>query len=379
MDGCISNEQNPPLCFFSAGDHEKKFRPRTLFIDQDTTAIDRIKTSRMKNIYTDDQFLVSADSSDSILNKIRKEIEVYDHFQGFIFSHSTYGKCSNLSSDLLMNLKSEYSKNIILTNSIIGSSVDIVHMSNLLKYADVIIPMENKAIFDICHHQLNIQTPTFSNLNRLIALCWSNITSSMRFDGSLLSNLNEFQTSLISFPSLKLITSCLSPLIPFSYSQNADFKSPSVYDMCLPAFIQPHTCFINQINSYRTVLSVALLFRGENIIPKEIGQKLICDMKKSIRFSASSPTGLRCGINYHRPHIFDDQSDIARTDKQVLMLTNETSTSKYLCEYILNQYEKSSNTELIEAENDLQELKSNYEQFEKEILDDNQDLIMSST
>jgi hypothetical protein len=61
------------------------------------------------------------------------------------------------------------------------------------------------------------------------------------------------------------------------------------------------------------------------------------------------------------------------------MLTNETSTSTYLCEFILNQYEKSSKTELIEAENNLQELKSNYEQFEKEILDDNQDLIMSST
>jgi tubulin alpha len=90
IDGCISSEEKPPLCFFSAGDHEKKFRPRTLFIDQDSTTIDRIKTSRMKNFYTDDQFLVSADS---ILNKIRKEIEVYDYFQGFIFSHSTYGKC----------------------------------------------------------------------------------------------------------------------------------------------------------------------------------------------------------------------------------------------------------------------------------------------
>jgi hypothetical protein len=148
--------------------------------------------------------------------------------------------------------------------------------------------------------------------------------------------------------------------------------------MCLPAFIQPHTCFINQINSYRTVLSVALLFRGENIIPKEIGQKLICDMKKSIRFSARSPTGFRCGINYHRPCIFDDQSDIARTDKQVLILTNEVSTSKYLCEFILSQYENSSNTELIEAKNHLQELKINYQEFEKEILDDNQDLITSS-
>jgi tubulin alpha len=327
----------------------------------------------MKNFYTDDQFLVS---DDSILNKIRKEIEVYDHFHGFIFSHSTYGACSNLSSDLLMNLKSEYSKNIILTNSIIGSSVDIIHMSNLLKYADVIIPMENKAIFNLCHHQLNIQTPTFSNLNRLIALCWSNITCSMRFDGCLLSNLNEFQTLLIPFPSLKLVSFYLSPLIPSSDSQNIDFKFPSVYDMCLLAFVRPYICFINQINSYKTALSAALLFRGENIVPKQIGQ--FCDMKKLIRFSACSPTGFRCAINHHRPHIFDDQSDIARTDKQVLMLTNETSTSKYLCEFILNQYENSSNTELIEAKNDLQELKSNYEEFEKEILEENQDLITSS-
>jgi hypothetical protein len=118
------------------------------------------------------------------------------------------------------------------------------------------------------------------------------------------------------------------------------------------------------------VLSAKLLLRGENIRPKEIGRNLILDMKRSMRWFARSSTGFRCAINYHRPYIFDDQSDIALTDKQVLMLTNETSTSKYLCEFILNQYEKFSKTELIEAENDLQELKMNYEQFEKEILDD---------
>ncbi len=45
IDGCTLNEEKPPLYFFSTGEHEKKYRPRTLFIDQDTTAINRIKTS----------------------------------------------------------------------------------------------------------------------------------------------------------------------------------------------------------------------------------------------------------------------------------------------------------------------------------------------
>ncbi len=51
------------------------------------------------------------------------------------------------------------------------------------------------------------------------------------------------------------------------------------------------------------------------------------------------------------------------------MLTNETATSKYVCEIVLNQYEKSSKeeTEIIETQNNLQQLKANYEQFEKEI------------
>jgi hypothetical protein len=120
------------------------------------------------------------------------------------------------------------------------------------------------------------------------------------------------------------------------------------------------------------VLSVSLLFRGENIIPKQIGQTLICDMKKWVRFSDRTSTGFRCGINYHRPYVFNNQSDIALTDKQVLMLTNEISTSKYLCDIILNQYDKSSETDIIEAQNNLRELKMNYEQFEKEIINDNQ-------
>ena len=376
FDGHFVNEVNsddiiPPQSFFFQ--ENQHYRPRALFIDIDSNAMDGIKTSRMKNFYNDNQFLVSSTTSDSILNRIRKQIEGDDYFQGFIFSHSTSGKCSNLISELLINLKSEYSNKIILTNSIVGSSTDIRQMSNLLKYADMIIPMENQAISNLCQNSLNIDTPTYTNIDKLIATCWSNITCSMRFDGYLLSNLNEFQTKLIPFPSLKLITSYLSPLIPYSSSENSDFQSPSVYDMCIPSFTESNQCFINRSIKYKMVLSLVLRFRGENIIPKEIGQKLICEMKRWIKFSDCTPTGFQCGIDYQPPPIFDDQSDIARTDKQVLMLTNETATSTYLCDFILNQHHKTSEkTEDRDAENDLQELKANYKQFENEIVNDHQ-------
>ncbi|CAF3299228.1 unnamed protein product [Rotaria sp. Silwood2] len=101
----------------------------------------------------------------------------------------------------------------------------------------------------------------------------NHITCSMRFEGCLLADLNEFQTALIPFPTLKLVSSFLSPLIPFSHSIHSDFKSPSVYQMSVPLFSQSNTCFVHQLTSYKLVLATTLLYRGKNIIPKEIGQK----------------------------------------------------------------------------------------------------------
>ncbi|CAF4361470.1 unnamed protein product [Adineta steineri] len=138
--------------------------------------------------------------------------------------------------------------------------------------------------------------------------------------------------------------------------------------MCLPFISEANTCFIHDNNPYKLVLSLCLLFRGEKIVPKEIGQKLICDMKKSIRFSERVPTGFRCGINYHSPVQFRHQPDMTLTDKQVLMLTNQTTTSIYLCDLALNQTE----SEIDEARNSIQDLKEFYAEYDKEIRQDYQ-------
>jgi tubulin alpha len=59
------------------------------------------------------------------------------------------------------------------------------------------IQVDNEAIYDICKNRLNVGQPSFTNLNRLIAQVVSSITASLRFDGSLNVDLNEFQTNLV--------------------------------------------------------------------------------------------------------------------------------------------------------------------------------------
>ena len=57
--------------------------------------------------------------------------------------------------------------------------------------------VDNEAIYDICRRNLSIERPTYTNLNRLIGQVVSSITASLRFDGSLNVDLNEFQVIII--------------------------------------------------------------------------------------------------------------------------------------------------------------------------------------
>jgi len=59
-----------------------------------------------------------------------------------------------------------------------------------------------EAIYDICRRYLNIERPSYQNLNRLIAQIVSSITASLRFDGALNVDLNEFQTNLVPYPRI---------------------------------------------------------------------------------------------------------------------------------------------------------------------------------
>lgn len=66
--------------------------------------------------------------------------------------------------------------------------------------------VDNEAIYDICRRNLDIERPTYTNLNRLIGQIVSSITASLRFDGALNVDLTEFQVCIFTHNALHKIS-----------------------------------------------------------------------------------------------------------------------------------------------------------------------------
>ena len=78
-----------------------------------------------------------------------------------------------------------------------------------LEHSDCAFMVDNEAIYDICRRNLDIERPTYTNLNRLIGQIVSSITASLRFDGALNVDLTEFQVqkTMIAVCSASIICS----------------------------------------------------------------------------------------------------------------------------------------------------------------------------
>merc|ERR1712023_370275 len=70
----------------------------------------------------------------------------------------------------------------------------VLCVHSLLEHTDVTTMLDNEALYDICRRNLDIERPTYTNLNRLISQVISSLTASLRFDGALNVDVTEFQT-----------------------------------------------------------------------------------------------------------------------------------------------------------------------------------------
>jgi tubulin alpha len=89
----------------------------------------------------------------------------------------------------------------------------VLCVHSLLEHTDVTIMYDNEALYDICRRNLDIERPTYTNLNRLLAQIISSLTASLRFDGALNVDITEFQTNLVPYPRIHFILSSYAPII----------------------------------------------------------------------------------------------------------------------------------------------------------------------
>merc|ERR1711918_204765 len=62
--------------------------------------------------------------------------------------------------------------------------------------------LDNEALYDICFRTLKLTTPTFGDLNHLVAAVMSATTCCLRFPGQLNCDLRKLAVNMIPFPPL---------------------------------------------------------------------------------------------------------------------------------------------------------------------------------
>eukprot|EP00026_Physarum_polycephalum_P004512 Phypoly_transcript_04533.p1 GENE.Phypoly_transcript_04533~~Phypoly_transcript_04533.p1 ORF type:complete len:245 (-),score=39.99 Phypoly_transcript_04533:666-1400(-) len=183
--------------------------------------------------------------------------------------------------------------------------------------------LDNQAIYEICKTKLNVDLPTYTNINRLVAQVISSLTTSLRFDGALNVDLNEFQTNLVPFPRIHFMACAYSPFVA---AERATHESLGVAQLTSDVF-EPNSFMVKCDPRHGKYMSVSLMYRGD-VVAKETNAAIqTIKTKRTIQFVDWSPTGFKCGINYQPPTAVPG-GDVAKVRRAVAMLANTTAIAE---------------------------------------------------
>lgn len=152
--------------------------------------------------------------------------------------------------------------------------------------------VDNEAIYDICQNKLDVDRPNYISLNRLIAQIVSSTTASLRFDGSMNVDLNEFQTNLVPYPRIHFPLVAYSPLRSAKKSSHENYSIASITNSCF----EPGSMMVKRDPCRGKFMACCMLYRGD--VPKDINTAIATiKFNHNIQFVDWCPTGFKIGIN----------------------------------------------------------------------------------
>jgi tubulin alpha len=335
--------------FFSetgAGKHV----PRCVFVDLEPSVIDEVRTGTYRQLFHPEQLIngkedaannyarghytVGKEIVDSVLDRIRKLADNCTGLQGFLVFHSFGGGTGSGFGSLLMErLSVDYGKKSKLeftvypapqvSTAVVEPYNSILTTHTTLDHSDCSFMVDNEAIYDICRRNLDIDRPTYTNLNRLIGQIVSSITASLRFDGALNVDLTEFQTNLVPYPRIHFPLVTYAPVIS---AEKAFHEQLSVSEITYACF-EPSNQMVKCDPRHGKYMACCLLYRGD-VVPKDVNAAIASiKTKRTIQFVDWCPTGFKVGINYQPPTAVPG-GDLAKVNRAVCMLSNTTAISE---------------------------------------------------
>lgn len=236
-----------------------KYVPRAIYCDLEPNVVDEVRTGTYRNLfhpemmitgkedasnnYARGHYTVGKELIEGVLDKIRRVADNCVGLQGFLVFHSFGGGTgSGFGALLLERLATEWGKKTKLefavypapsvSTAVVEPYNAVLSTHSTIENADCTFLVDNEAVYDICRRNLGIPRPSFEHLNRLIAQVVSSITSSLRFDGALNVDLNEFQTNLVPYPRIHYPLISYAPVVSAAKSAHESFKVHDLTFQC---------------------------------------------------------------------------------------------------------------------------------------------------
>mmetsp|Transcript_13799 Transcript_13799/g.19155 ORF Transcript_13799/g.19155 Transcript_13799/m.19155 type:complete len:451 (-) Transcript_13799:74-1426(-) len=327
-----------------------KHVPRCVMVDLEPSVIDEVRSGTYRQLFNPSQLIngkedaannyarghytVGKELVDVTLERIRKLSEVCTGLQGFMVFHSVGGGTgSGFGSLLLERLSVDYGKKSKLdfcvypspqvSTAVVEPYNSVLSTHSLMEHTDVAFMLDNEAIYDICRKNLDIERPTYVNLNRLIAQVISSLTASLRFNGSLNVDINEFQTNLVPYPRIHFLLCSYAPVIN---KEKVHHENLSVAELT-SALFEPQNMMAKCDPRKGKYMSVCLMYRGD-IVQKDITAAIATiKTKRTIQFVDWCPTGFKCGVNSQAPSAVPG-GDLAKVPRAATMLSNTTAIAE---------------------------------------------------
>uniref|UniRef100_A0A1A9V963 Tubulin alpha chain n=1 Tax=Glossina austeni TaxID=7395 RepID=A0A1A9V963_GLOAU len=350
------------LTFFSFTSFDRKVAPRLVMVDTEPTVIDEIRTGAYRYLFNPDSLISGAEDSgsnfargynilatellDRSMDAIRKVAANCPNLRGFlVFRAIGGGTGSGLATRILEKIKEDYGRKMTVIEFVVFPSPSlspiIVEPYNALlathfsmDYVDVTFIVDNEALYDICAHKLDVPSPTYTNLNRLIGQVVSCFTASQRFNGSPPVGFQEFQTNLVPYPRIHYPLLTFAPLVPIS---RFAFVDTGVDQMTTECF-SPGNQMVRCDPTVGKYMSCVLLYRGDirNAAVNDAIQKTRSNSRA--RFVDWSPAGFKIGITSVPPS-FVPGGDLAPSIRAVCGIFNHTGIRDPWCR-LVNKFNK---------------------------------------
>ncbi|XP_011313941.1 tubulin beta chain-like [Fopius arisanus] len=372
--------------------------PRSVLVDLEPGTMDAAKSGGYGRLFRPDNYVFGqsgagnnwakghytegAELVDSVLDVIRKESEHCDCLQGFQLCHSLGGGTGSGMGTLLMGKIKEEFPDRIMTSFSVGPSPKVsdtvvepynatLSVHQLIELTDNTVCIDNEALYNICFRTLKLPNPSYKDLNHLVCLTMSGVTTSLRFPGQLNADLRKLSVNMVPFPRLHFFVPGFAPLTASS-SQN--YRSISVGELTQQMFDSKN--MMTDCNpNHGKYLTVAAIFRGK-LSMKEVDEHMLnVQNKNSAKFVEWIPQNIKTAV-----------CDIPPTGMQMsgTFLGNTTSIQD-LFKRISEQFnamfrrraflhwytgEGMDEMEFTEAESNMSDLVSEYQQYQEADIDE---------